>query len=58
MPSELSKLTMPSEFRNIVVCALRYAHTTDSPEISEFLGMDCDRRTWMRFSEWLTENVK
>lgn len=31
------KLTMPSEFRNIVICALRYARTVDSSLVTEFV---------------------
>ena len=50
-PKHPPKLTMPSEFRNIVVCALRYAHTATSSDVTSFV-IEATIQNW----DWLSVN--
>ncbi|MEG3878980.1 hypothetical protein QT972_16625 [Microcoleus sp. herbarium7] len=50
-PRNPPKLTIPSEFRNIVVCALRYAHTATSSDVTSFV-IETTIQNW----NWLAPN--
>ena len=50
-PKNPPKLTMPSEFKNITVCALRYAHTATSSDATSFV-IEATIQNW----DWLSVN--
>lgn len=50
-PKNPPKLIMPSEFRNIVVCALRYAHTATLFDVTSFV-IETTIQNW----NWLSVN--